>query len=299
MKKLVVVFLCLFASNACASSADSVKCPWKMPFTIEVHGIGFTDSSVHHYMTNKWESIELDADLGVHPSNETFWITVDTMFGSQYSLKKDILHFSALFSDSISTFINFVTGRDSIVSFQYSEFDTASGISGTVPGTYRTDSFQISSLSFDGTSIFAFDSSFSTHAIRMTAHLEELEWRSVSNSQGQILNDQVSTISDFTASSVTLSGIFRPTTFSNPPAIVTEAPQPNNLAIYSSNGSITCSFDVADHARELEIYSPLGIREASFTIPAGQTEASLPHLPVGFYFVRLEGSMAKIYISGY
>jgi hypothetical protein len=110
-------------------------------------------------------------------------------------------------------------------------------------------------------------------------------------------NDSETKYFQFTASSVTLSGIFRPTTFSNPPAIVTEAPQPNNLAIYSSNGSIAFSFDVSDHAIDLEIFSPLGIREASFSIPAGQTEASLPHLPAGFYFVRLEGSMAKVYIS--
>jgi len=104
---------------------------------------------------------------------------------------------------------------------------------------------------------------------------------------------------DFTASSATLSGIFRPTTFSDPSAIVATAPQLNNLAIYSSNGSIASSFDVADHARDLEIFSPLGIREANFTIPAGKMEASLPHLPAGFYFVRLDGSMAKVYISDF
>ena len=157
--------------------------------------------------------------------------------------------------------------------------------------SWGVDSFQISSLLFDDTSIFATDSSFSKH----NTSLRDNEV----NNQYYDQYNYTDLTSDFTASSVTLSGIFRPTTFSNPPSIVTIAQQPSDLAIYSSNGSIACSFDVSDHARDLEIFSPLGIREASFTITAGQTEVSLPHLPAGFYFVRLDGSMAKVYIGDY
>ena len=101
---------------------------------------------------------------------------------------------------------------------------------------------------------------------------------------------------DFTATSVTLSGIFRPTTFSNP-AAVEHARPPGSLDIHASNGSIACSFDISDQARELEIYSPLGIRVASFPIPPEEKRAALPMLQPGFYFVRLDGDVRKLLVG--
>ncbi len=183
--------------------------------------------------------------------------------------------------------IKFAPGKDSIISLSLYMIDSF-----TRNGNEFIShiwNFQISSLLFDDSSIFTMDSSFGGHNIAITEHVIDRTYL------GSGAYD--SKYTDITASSVALSGIFRPTTFSDPQSIVTAAPQANNLAIYSSNGSIACSFDVADHARNLEIFSPLGIREANFSIPAGQTEASLPHIPPGFYFVRMGDAMAKIYIT--
>jgi hypothetical protein len=295
MKKLVVVFLCFFASNAFASSADSGKCPWKIPFTITIHGIGTTHSYLRSETPAPGGYTEHDTDYGTVPDTDDYEITVDTFTSNldsydsiivrQYSFNDDILRF--FFSYKIN-YAPYFGGDTTSVTIT---FAPGTGGSGNGIGNYREFTFKISSLSFDDTSIYTSDSSFSDHNILITDNTE--------NGDYYFWDDYDYTENNFTASSVTLSGIFRPTTFSDPPDVVTEAPQPNNLAIYSSNGSIACSFDVSDHARDLEIYSPLGIREASITISPGETGASLPHLPAGFYFVRLEGSMAKVYIAGY
>ena len=304
MKKLLPLLFCFIASNAFASSADSGKCPWKMPFSIMVHGVGFTDSSVHHWMTNKWESIELDTDFGVHPSTETFWITVDTanvfgeLYREHYFLNNGVLDFSELVPPDSALFtIHFAPAQDSIVSLQYLYVDTATGIDATLPGIYSNDTIQISALAFDDTSIFAYDSSFANHAIRMVAHQVKWEWNILHDTEGRILNDHMSTSSDFTATSVTLSGLFRPTTFSDLAAVKELPPQASSLAIHASNGSTVCSFDISDHARELEIYSPLGSRVSSVTIAPTQSEVTLPRLPAGFYFLKLGGAVGKLCVG--
>jgi hypothetical protein len=295
MKKLLVVFLCFFASNAFASSADSGKCPWKMPFTITISGTGETQGWGRTWIAQPGPYRDDDTSYLIPSSIESYQITIDTCQCNsiQYSLISDSLHFTREWGGIFpgmpefqSVLIVFAPGKDSIISLSLFDDDSFGSNS---QYSFRSYNFKISSLLFDDTSIFETDSSFMLHNASFTE--ETFDTMGVPD-----YGDDFQT-TDFTASSITLSGIFRPTAFSNPPATVTEAPQPNNLAIYSSNGSIACSFDVADHARDLEILSPLGIREASFTIPAGQTQASLPHLPAGFYFVRLDGSMAKVYIS--
>ncbi len=306
MKKLVVVFLCFFASNAYASSADSGKCPWPIPFTITIGGIGSAHSYANSCQPVPGSYITHDTDYGTVPSNEGFMLTIDTTSSYlddsvQYSLNGDVLRFSTMHPASFmgtpipsySTLeIDFAYGNDYITRMKlYSTDSTVWTLAGNgSEGYYYYYNFQISGLNFNDSSILASDSSFTNHNILFTYSNEQVAYNFGPYDFSDIYND-------FTASSVTLSGIFRPTTFSNPPSIVTEAPQPITLAIYSSNGSIACSFDVSDHARDLEIFTPLGIREASYNIQAGQTEASLPHLPAGFYFVRMEGSMAKVYIA--
>jgi hypothetical protein len=314
MKKLVVVFLCFFASNAFASSADSGRCPWKMPFTVTIDGFG----DMHQYEQEEYSfrqpvqtiddgteasSVPITLQVDTSAIDTSNWPPQDYYSSIQYSLSGDVLTFSVgywpknfsyypIYQFSTLT-IEFAPGMDSIISLSYSEIDSFSTITPNSPinTSNGVKSFKIFGLVFNDTSIFTSDSSISDHTISMSTHYIS-GWNG-----GEYYFDL--NYSDFAASSVTLSGIFRPTTFSDPPAIVTEASQPNNLAIYSSNGSIACSFDVSDHARDLEIYSPLGIREAISTIQPGQTEASLPHLPAGFYFVRMNGAMAKIYIADY
>jgi hypothetical protein len=283
MKKLVVVFLCFLASNAFASSADSGKCPWKIPFLINIHAVGIEDQ-----FTEDNGGIEGNS---MWDTTNDFFLNVDTITSFSFDGNPDDLEFSQITSpnypfESPTTLvlsIEFDSGTNFINSITITQSNGYSH-AGFV-GTYNYY-FAISSLYFDDSTIFSTDSSYSSHRINIT--------ESSVTSQSEYGS---SFTQDFTASSVTLSGIFRPSTFSDPPAIVTEAPQPNNLAIYASNGSIACSFDVADHARDLELYSPLGIREANVTIPPNETAASLPHLPSGFYFVRLDGAVAKIFVA--
>jgi hypothetical protein len=302
MKYLLTLLLCFFASNAFASSADSGKCPWKIPFTIYVDGTGADNHYEYSRIPEVGGYMEHDTSYILQSSGYNFEITVDTTFSYlsdsvQYSLDRDVLSFSvtvgwgngeSTYHKATTVAIKFEPGRDSILSLLVSQNDSIS-INGNEVTQIDNVKFQISSLLFDDTSIFSADSSFRRHNISMTDNYVDNFYSTMNN---YIDNDDY-----LTASSVTLSGLFRLTTFSNPPSIVTAAPPPNNLPIYSSNGSIACSFDGSDHARNLEIFSPLGVRETSFCIPAGQTEASLPHLPAGFYFVRLDGSMAKVYIA--
>jgi hypothetical protein len=279
MKKLVVVFLCLLASNACASSADSGKCPWKLPFAVTIQASGIE----HDYSLTPMRMVVGDTTY------HTTIFYIDTIRGFSFTAPDTLM---VGVTDNFIEFI-FAPKTDSIVSItwesNYVGGDTMYG--GTEKSIYGISRyfFRIESLLFDDTSIYSTDSRFSSH---LTSYI-------FYDSSSLYQNNQFTGngIQSFTASSVTLSGIFRPTTFSDQSAIVTEAPQSSNLAVYASNGSIACSFDVADHARDLEIFSPLGIREACLTIPAGQMEASLPHLPAGFYFVWLDGSMAKVYIK--
>jgi hypothetical protein len=143
--------------------------------------------------------------------------------------------------------------------------------------------FQIFSLAFNDSAIFTIDSSFCGHSISMT-------------SSGYINFGSGNIYNNFIATSAELSGLFEPKDYTCTESVVNPLSS-SELIVQNPNGSIACSFDVSDHARDLEIFSPLGIREASYTIQTGQTEASLPHLPAGFYFVRLEGAMAKICVT--
>jgi hypothetical protein len=66
------------------------------------------------------------------------------------------------------------------------------------------------------------------------------------------------------------------------------------MSVGCDNGATQCSFPSSDHARTLELYTPLGIMAANFEIQAGQSEISLPHLMSGLYFVRMDGNVTKI-----
>ncbi|HEX5316540.1 MAG TPA: hypothetical protein VFX22_07815, partial [Candidatus Kapabacteria bacterium] len=111
-------------------------------------------------------------------------------------------------------------------------------------------------------------------------------------------NDFYGNHSDFTATCVDLTGIFRSTHFADPSSVVEEAPpQTKALSVTSMSGSLRCSFGASDEERHLEIYSPLGIRTASYSIPPGQTQAVISGITKGFYFVRLGNSIAKVFVA--
>ncbi|HEX5316350.1 MAG TPA: hypothetical protein VFX22_06840, partial [Candidatus Kapabacteria bacterium] len=177
-------------------------------------------------------------------------------------------------SSSSSFEIRFVHGTDSIASIS---FDTSYQLTG--PNISRSLAFQISSVAYDSTMIFTTDSSSCTHNIL-------LSW---SESNGN-------TTTDFTATSVILSGIFRPTHYTCAESVSEPAQTRESLTVATSNDGLHCSFDASDNPRTLEVYSILGIKAASISIPAGAIQGIASHLSPGFYFVRLGNQIAKAII---
>lgn len=293
MKKLIMFFLCFFATNAYASSADSGRCPWAFPILIQIDAHGIMDSyGAEMYGADGGTKQTYDSTFS---SESVLYIVIDS---TGYSLINDTFRIS--YTDSIynvipdnkSLTIVFAHGQDSIISLSYTELITEENQWNSddeepevISDAYT---FQISALHFNDTSIYSADSLSPDHQVLYTyLHTDEAPLG---------IGEYDDNYSKFTASAVIVTGLLRFANFSEPSA-VSNAHPPNSLSIYSSNGSIACSFDVSDQARNLEIFSPLGIREASFTISPGQMEASLPHLPEGFYFVRLGGSIGKIYVG--
>src|SRR5579872_2989232 len=76
MSKWLPVFLCCFAVNAFASSADSGRCPWKMPFTIKVHASGILRDT--GYGMDHWDVLSDSQDLFI-TINACSFIGLDTL----------------------------------------------------------------------------------------------------------------------------------------------------------------------------------------------------------------------------
>jgi len=257
---------------------------------ISIHGTGIT----HQYAVDAFQkSLTFrDTDYGYFSSSLDFNFSLDTSWASQhaggfhYSLKQDTLRFSYKWFDTVSILIAFAPGTDSILSLNCYQHDSTGDIENV-----RTWNFNISSLAFNDTSIFMSDSSMSQHHI-------EASYQEVHVTYVYASPDYFETrYSDFTASSVKLSGIFLPTTLSNEPAMVQAPPQPQNLVIAPSCGSVSCSFNKSDQDRSLEVYSLIGIRINSLLIPAKESTVLLPPLPAGSYFIKLGNSLAKIAVA--
>lgn len=282
-----------------------------MPFTITIHGIG----TLHRYQNsnNQLDKECFPTDYGTVPSSSDLGFTVDTsesyweFLGDsnltlKYSLNGDILQFFLSYhdtlggvpdSDAISSSITFAHGEDSIISIVYYENETyfQTPALPAMPEINKQYAFQCFSLLFNDSSIFTTDSSFSRHKISATDFETEIFTY-------QYSSDVCYEHSDFTSSSVNLSGIFRPTHFADPSSVVEEvAPPLEALSVTSMNGGLRCSFGASDEERLLEIYSPLGIRTASCSVSPGQSQAVIPRITPGFYFVRLGNSLAKVFVA--
>jgi hypothetical protein len=250
------------------------RMPWKLPFQINIHAVG--PDTIPGILDTVW--FNFTADNPSLSSNDTLVFSGSNQ-QSSYNEQTN--------TDS-ELFIIFVPGEDSIRTLTISMSGSTTMTFGSMQQTWQGETnFQISSLTYNDSGIFTDDSASCDHNISFTSY------------ENTTINDpyQSKILQNFTATSTYLSGIFQPKTYMACESSNVVSTPTNNLSIYSSNSSIACSFDVSDHARDLEIFTPLGIREASYTIQAGQTKATLPHLPSGFYFVRLEGSVAKIFIG--
>lgn len=237
--------------------------PLQLPSQIIAHAVGTEDSGGLSF-----------------PSSQDFWWSVsnapvinnvlqvsDSYYGHE-DIPPQTLNSSSSFE------ISFVHGTDSIASIS---FDTSYQLIG--PGYTRSLTFQISSVVYDSTMIFTTDSSFCTHNI-------SLAW---SESGGN-------STTDFTATSATLSGIFRPTHYTCAESVSEPKASDARLTVAASNHSLLCSFDASDHPRTLEAYSILGMKVASSQILSGTTAATIAPLAPGFYLIRLENEVAKAII---
>ena len=248
------------------------RIPWKLPLQINIRAIGID--------TTPGASDTLSFSFtGANPS----YSSRDTL---EFYSSTQSATYPFQSNTTTSIVFAFVPGEDSIRTLSIFTSGTTTATDGNSQQTWQGETnFQISSLAYNDTTIYTEDSSFCNHDISLTSY-------ETTNSP-----HPNTVLQNFTATSVSLSGIFLSKTYLACESSAVQTNSGSSLRIFNSNGSIACSFDVSDHSRDLEIFSPLVIREASFPIPAGQTGASLPHLPPGFYFVRLEGAMAKVYIA--
>lgn len=288
-KWLFVLLLCL-TSNAFASPADSGRCPWKIPFSIRMPRMDGIIHKYGRYQPERGATIYYDsgwAKLSIESSFEYAWI--DTALGS-LSISNDQLifvgsdHFNYGQLDTIK--IVFAASADSIISLSMRSRRSP----GSLSGDYSI--FEISGLLYNDTQIYCNDSSFARHNVKMQYQ-----------SSDSMLSVQGSTYyggfnyRDFTATSVDLSGIFRPTHFADQAAVAVAPPPVNGLEITASGGALHYSFGAATEGRWLEVYSPLGVRIAICPVPAGATEAQIKILESGLYFVRLDGALKKVYVA--
>ncbi len=145
---------------------------------------------------------------------------------------------------------------------------------------------ELTNLGYDSTSIFIPDSSLSKH---LTDARYASNWLAVTGN-GPTYCDTLARVS-----SIDLAGNFRPATLKS--GVATYVTANPRMSYSNQNGIGRCTFVPADHLRILEIYTPLGTEASSVDIPSGSSEASLPLLSNGLYFVRLDQYLLKIVVN--
>jgi hypothetical protein len=221
MKIWVPVFLCFFSVKAFASSADSGRCPWNLPFTITVHAMGTTTrndiySEPHGGSTETWsptldsENIEFTIDTTIFSSLGKG----DEYVTTQLTTSRDTLWYSYSYTDtsfapflrnqSTSVIIAFVPHKDSILSLT-----CTFGNGNSYGPTENSDQYSLflSSLAFDDTSIYCSDS--------VGNHIAQFEVRHATDDYPYPNNTEFGSFdnTNFTASTICLSRNFRPTFF--------------------------------------------------------------------------------------
>ncbi len=164
-------------------------------------------------------------------------------------------------------------------------FKPASGLEEEGPGISSSCLVLLSNLDYDSASIFVPDSSFANHVVSAGY---------VSSDDPPFDEADACNQQFIAVSSIDLSGNFRPTTLIATSGVSMPVVPQSGMTVSIFNGAIQCSFPSSDHARTMELYSPLGVMAASLGIPAGQSEISLPHLMSGLYFVRMDGNVIKV-----
>lgn len=191
-------------------------------------------------------------------------------------------------SESIN--IGFIPGTDSVASISYKYKSSESDWEGLMSNLRKTlvfdntYSFRIADLEYDSSGVFTSDSSFCEHSISIGV----TEAHSLAGGTYYTY---------FSASSADLSGGFQPKHYACDASVPTLKTVTNSLVLATLKDGLHCSFAPSDHSRTIEVYSILGIEDANNEISVGATEATVPHLAAGFYFVRLEDEIAKVIIQ--
>jgi len=198
----------------------------------------------------------------------------------------DIVLFSWDFGDhSIERVYGYIQFTFDSATHTISHFDYASNYSTQDEYEVYENSISLKNFLYDSNGIYSDDHSLANHLVSATYSYSH--GRHSWDARGYYLIGGVDPVD--------LSGIFHPmqlTDFSS----VAASPIPSPVSILSIEGSLECHFDASDHSRNLEIYSPLGIKTGDFEIVAGESTLKIPSISSGLYFVRLGESLVKIFV---
>jgi hypothetical protein len=253
-------------------SANSFK-RMRLPFQLVIHSIGIMDSlGTTHTTAN---------DLSI-----MVWHSVAS--------RPDTLSFgSGTQSIDTSLEIDFVSGTDSVKTIKLALSNIA-----VYAGPWSQDQwgvvstvadFMASDFVNDSDFVFSSDSSMCAHHITMTSAQFHKGYSFSGFSSDTALQ--------FVASSVNLSGIFRPMHYACEAAVKEPLECRASLTVAASREGLTCSFSPSDRQRTLEAYSTLGVQAARLPISAGEIQKTIPNLAAGLYFVRLGNQVAKVIIQ--
>ncbi len=269
MKSLWLSISLILPSIAVAQSG-SQHCPFKLPFdfSIQVHGIfhntnelGGNDTSISTFSTG-WTLDTPENSFSVHGD------TISASYSEPYQSGSFFMEF-----DSSTQTISYLSigSEEEVYDYQ----------SGQVMGA-TTFGVELSIFMYDSVSIFTTDSSLSHH----DADASYNQWQQNSS----VFHDGYSSTL-FSVSAISLSGNLRPVTLNVSTPLISSS---QTVSLSYNTEERQFLFPFSSRQRTLELYNLLGSKVESFEIPPGQSEISIPQLPSGLYFVRMDGAILKV-----
>lgn len=281
------LFALLFILPVAASAQNNAQCPFKLPFqfTIGVGGI-FQYNNTEHGMVLDSFTAPGSFEEGIYADSENTQIKdsvikiissrSETQLNSFDSgLTVSVVDSCIIIFDSINhniTKLSFFHSEDSFIQDYQSRFDVD-----LVSSAISFSNFGYDSLGF------SCDSDFSVH----TPSVQEGEWW-YPDGIGQSGYYNLIAVTNINL------GIY----LANPHSRVTVIQQQaSSFSLNLLNTILQCTFESSAHSRILELYTPLGVKVASFEIAPSQSEISLPHLSRGLYFIRMDNAFLKIAVQ--
>jgi hypothetical protein len=275
MKRIALLVLMLMPAMAFGQTGSNRLGPLHLPFEfkITVNGVFYPcsdapeqDTSVGSYGLD-W--IINPGDTNIHLRNDT--ITYSKKVGNPFTNGASDSSFTMIFDTTDKTIQDLTLSESYNINY------------GGLGFTDYSSFVELTNLRYDSTSIFSPDSGLTDHLSVAGSYYSWL----APTGNGPTYCDTLAY-----PSSVNLSGNFQPAVLWAGVAMPTVS-QPN-MSISNHDGTIQCGFPPSDLSRTLELYTPLGVKSATFEIPSGQTSISLPYLMSGLYFLRLDGNVIKV-----